>query len=270
MPTPTLDPTLYLRPPRLSVRSGLSLTKMMLTVVPSKPGPGVLAAAEALAHATSTLEAAWKSQSLPRRVSDLRPFDQRLDRVWATISASLERYSIFPADDPDRTSAEALHDRLFPDGLAFLRLPYPEQHAESQRLVDLISEEDLREELDRLVGDVFLDELLAAHEAYGEALGITKPAEAPTPSISIVEPLRALADAISAYVIQVLAFAGLDPAKNTAAAHHALDPIDRLRRAAARRSSGGSTDDPSAEPDDVELPEGFPAPDAELPAVAAA
>ena len=100
------------------------------------------------------------------------------------------------------------------------------------------------------------------------------PAETPTPSVSIVEPLRALADAISAYVIQVLAFAGLDPAKNTAAAQHALEPIDRLRRAAARRNASGSADEPASTPgrdlDDVELPEGFPAPDAELPAVAAA
>lgn len=241
---------------------------MLLAVVPPKPGPGVLAAAESLALSTSALGSAWKSQSQsqPRRSLDVRPFDVRLDRAWSVVDAGLERYTIFAADDPDRTSAAALQTRLFPNGLAFLRLPYAEQHAESQRLVDLIDEEDLREELDRLVGDVFLDELLLAHEAYGEALGITKPAEASTPSVSIVEPLRALADAISAYVIQILAFAGLDPEKNTAPARQALDPIDRLRRAAARRNAAA----PTTEPDDVELPEGFPAPDAEIPTVAAA
>jgi len=241
---------------------------MLLAVVPTKPGAGVLSAAQALSLAVATLESAWKAQSQPRRFEDLRPFDLRLDRVWSVVNASLERYTIFPSDDSDRQSASTLQLRLFPSGLAFLRLPYAEQHAESQRLVDLVDEEDLREELDRLVGEVFLEELLSAHEAYGEALGITKPkpAQAPKPAVSIIEPLRALADAISAYVIQVLAFAGLDPEKHTEPARAALEPIDRLRRAATRRS----TTDATPEPDDTELPEGFPAPDAELPKVAAA
>jgi hypothetical protein len=269
----SIDPTPYLRPPRFGVRSGLSLAKALLTVVPPRPGRGVLEAADALATATTTLETAWKAQSQPRRLADVRPFDLRLDRAWAVVSASLERYSIFPADDPDRTSAAALHERLFPSGLAFLRLPYPEQHAESQRLLDLVVEEDLRAELDRLVGEVFLDELRLAHVAYGEALGITKPTPVPAPAVSLVEPLRALADAITAYVVQVLAFAGLDPDSHTAAARRALEPIDRFRRAAARRNASTSTtpaaDAPAelvtTDPEDVELPEGFPAPDAELP-----
>lgn len=130
----------------------------------------------------------------------------------------------------------------------------------------------------RLVGALFLDELLMAHEAYGEALGITKPTAPTTPAVTIVEPLRALSDAIAAYVIQVLAFAGLDRAKNTAPARHALEPIDRLRRAAARRNAGSNatpsdptetdtdtTNTDTTDPDDIEMPEGFPAPDAELP-----
>lgn len=268
---PSIDPTPYLRSPRLTVRSGLSLAKMMLTVVPAQAGPGVLVAAQRLVGCIEALESAWKAQSRPRRGEDPRPVDTRLDRVWGVVASSLERYSIFPADHADRTSALAIHERLFPNGLAFLRLSYPEEHAESQRLVDLVEEEGLRPELDRLVGELFLDELHAAHEAYGEVLGITEPAQPAEPAVTVAEPLRALSDAITAYVIQVLAFEGLDPAKHGELARIALEPIDRLRRAAARRTAAPTRTEaapaPAPEPDEPELPEGFPEPDAEIPAL---
>jgi len=255
-----LDPRPFVRPPRLSVRSGLSLGRMLLPLVPADPGPGVLAAAQSLEAALEELESQWKIKARTQQTDDVRPYDVRIDRAWAVVDSSLDRYAVFDPEDADRTRAEELRRQLFPTGLEFLKLPYIEEHAESERRLDLIEEEDLREDLDRLVGEDFLDELAAAHAAYGEALGIHTAGQTPPPPISLTEPLRRVVDAISAYAIQVLAFANLDEG-NEEHARRALEPIAALRRAIARRnaqrssgearltspSTAAATDDPLAE-----------------------
>jgi hypothetical protein len=86
------------------------------------------------------------------------------------------------------------------------------------------------------VGDVFIDELLAAHAAYGDVLGITKPTAATTPQQPLDEPLRVLSQSIVAYALQIIAFAALPPG-HVEEAKRALQPIDELRMAAGRRGS---------------------------------
>jgi len=247
-----IDPISYLRPPRMSVRSGLSLCRTLLPLVPEVPDPRITKAASALALSADDLEAQWKAKKQPYNVDDVRPYDQRLDRAWAAIENILTQYQVFDAEDADRLLADRLKQRLFPEGLEFLLLPYAEQHAESQRLVDLIEEEDLREELDRLVGENFIDQLLTAHQTYGEVLGIGTAGQ-PSPSpVSLNAPLRALAQAVTNYALQVLAFGNSDP-DNIAAARRALEPIDRLRRAVARRRAGRRNASEEEELDDVEF-----------------
>ncbi len=259
-----LDPTLYVRAPRLSVASGLSLAKMLLTLVPTPSTPGVQRAARELRTAATTLERAWKAQSKPQRALDARPFDRRLDRAWSAISSRLANYEVFDADNPDRIRAEQLDALLFPTGLDFIVLPYLAQHAQSGRRIEqLATDPALSTDLARLVGDAFVRELDQAHEAYGEALGITKAAPQGPEPISLVEPLRALTQAVGGYALQVLAFADSDP-DHLAAGRRALEPIDKFRRAASRRSGSAASEDAGPEAD-PELPEDAPEPDAPLP-----
>lgn len=262
----TIDSAPYLQPPRTTVRSGLSLSKMLLKVVPSKAGPGVLAAANALRISVSDLDGKWKASQKARRTQDVRPLDVQLDRAWAVVESSLDRYTVLRPTNANRKRAIELHGQLFTDGLGFLKLRYIEQHAESARRIDLIKEEGLREDLERLVGKEFVDELHAAHKAYGDALGITKAGEATVSAEPLLEPLRAVNRAISAYALQVLAFAGIDSA-NVPVARRALEPIDKFRAAAAKRSGVGGTVDSAADEaeDDVALPEDAPEPEAEVP-----
>lgn len=262
----TIDPAPYLQPPRTSVRSGLSLSKMLLKVVPSKPGPGVLVAANALRASVTELDGKWKTSQKARRTVDVRPLDVQLDRAWAVLESSLDRYTLLRPNNANRKRAGQLHQQLFAEGLGFLKLRYIEQHAESARRIDLIKDEGLREDLDRLVGKEFVDELHAAHKAYGDGLGITKAVEASASTEPLLEPLRAVNRAISAYALQVLAFAGIDPA-NVPAARRALEPIDKFRAAAAKRgAAGGPGDGAGGEAeDDVALPEDAPGPEAEVP-----
>lgn len=252
----SIDPAPYVTAPRLTVRSGLSLAKMLLAVVPDGAGPGVHAGAQALRDAALDLEAKWKANESAPKATDVRPLDTQLDRMWGVLERSLDRYTVLPSGDEDRSRAAQLDEALFYDGLGFLKLRYVEQHAESQRRIDRIAEEGLREDLDRLVGPKFVEALHEAHQAYGDALGITAPSE-PRPSLeSLLEPLRAVGRAVVGHAVQLLAF-GADPTQ-VEAARRALAPIDAFR-AAARRTKGSDEDD------EAPLPEGAPPPDAAMP-----
>jgi hypothetical protein len=253
-----LDVASYIRPPRVGVASGLSLAKMLLLRVPRRPGKGVLMAAKALATAVVATEAAWKERTKSKPAGGARQADVRLDRAHATVQARLSHYEIFEPARPDRMTSSTLLARLYPDGLGFLKLAWVEEHAESERRLQIVEEEELREDLERLVGEPFVAELFEAHEAYGKALGITEEKQ-PAPELSMVEPLRMMVQLISDYALQVLAFGKLDPDR-AVAARRALAPIDVFRQAASKRGNGGG----SAE-DEYELPEGAPAPDSPVP-----
>ncbi len=258
----SLDAPSYVRPPRLGVASGLSLSKMLLLRIPKKPGPGVLMAAKALAATVVVAEASWRSQGRARPPRNARPADIRIDRAHSAMHGRLTSYELFATDHPDRVRADELLARLYPTGLGFLKLRWIEEHAESERRVQIIEEEGLREDLERLVGEAFVDELFEAHAAYGVALGITDAPEEPMREVSMIGPLRAMVRAISDYSLQVLAYAKLDP-RNVPAAQRALAPIDAFRQAASRRWGGGTV----AGWDDYALPEGAPAPDSPMPPV---
>lgn len=261
----SLDPVTYVRPPRLGVASGLSLSKMLLTKVPKRPGPGVILAAKALAASIAATESAWRSQGTSKVGRNARPADLRLDRAHAAVHGRLSNYEIFEPADPDRVRSMELLARLYPTGLVFLKLPWIEEHAQSELRMQIIEKESLRADLDRLVGKVFMTELAEAHADYGVVLGITEASEDEAPKVSMTEPLRAMLQALSDYALQVLAFAKLDP-KHLEKAQRALAPIDAFREAASRRSSGGA-EAQAAEGDDFELPAGAPAPDSPTPVV---
>ncbi|MEM9454765.1 MAG: hypothetical protein AAGF11_11335 [Myxococcota bacterium] len=241
MTTPSIDPLRYLTCPRLSVASGLSLGRMLLTAAPDDPPPNVRAAARSLDTAVEVLAARWVAKTQRHSAQSAWPYDHRLRRAWSTVHRCLGRYR-GAYEHPDHARAVALYQRLFPTGLDFIDQPHPERHAQSNRRVELVIAEGLRDELDHLVGEMFVDDLLDAHRAYGAALGVNE-TTGQIPPISLAAALRALTRAISGYALQVVAFAALDP-DNVVVARRALWPIDVVRRASARRSAsrrGNST-----------------------------
>ena len=70
----------------------------------------------------------------------------------------------------------------------------------------------------------------------------------PAVAILVVEPLRALTEAIGRYALQLVVLAHNDPEKHDAVVG-ALSPIDEFRAQAGRRVSSDDDDD---EEDDVE------------------
>ncbi|MEM9463007.1 MAG: hypothetical protein AAGF11_53190 [Myxococcota bacterium] len=262
-PIHAIDPALYVRLPRLGVDSALSLAKTLLTLRPKKPPRAVIEAAKALAAPIDELEVQARAQGRVQPVRDPRPADLRLDRAWGVVEERLRSWAILSAQAPDAQRAAELLAWLFPTGRDFLTLPYPQQHAQSERRVQIIEQEGLRDSLDALVGELFVQELLDAHADYGVALGITVTVEPAAPPVSVAEPLEALLGAISRYVLQVIAFADQHP-DNVAPAQRALAPIDAYRRAAARRSNARATTAEEPAPIEV-MPDAERAVDAPTP-----
>lgn len=175
--------------------------------------------------------------------------DRRLDRAWGAIEQRLAPWlTLEPAARPEH--AQRLYDLLFGEGLEFLNAPYRSEWAESERRIGALREEKLEPALRALVSDVFVDALLAAHESYTRALGITA---APAPDAPRALPVdKALNNARSAlrkYARQVVAQVDDEDAESLAWAHTLLAPIAQLRAEAAARAPSKS--DP-AEPKDGE------------------
>ena len=235
MTTPSIDPLRYLTCPRVSVASGLSLGRMLLTAAPDDPPPNVRAAAQSLDAAVEVLAARWAAKTRRHSAKSAWPYDHRLGRAWSTVHRCLGRHTAREHEDPDRARAVALYQQLFPTGLDFVDRPHPERYAQSNRRVELIIAKGLRDELDHLVGELFVDDLLDAHRVYGAALGVNE-ATGQIPPISLAAALRALTRAVTGYALQVVAFAALHP-DNVAVARRALWPIDVVRRVSTRRGA---------------------------------
>lgn len=250
MPAPQpLDLALYVTAPRLSVPAAVSLGIALLSAAP-KPAPQpVRRAATRVRDAVLELQQEWRRQvgvgleilATPREA------DTRVDRAMRAMSMRLEAISLLSAEaGPDVAIAEKAHQRLYPDGLRFLTLPYPQQWAYCDRLLAIIDDdEELAADVERLVGELTLGEVRAAQKAYGMVLGITSAREV-VEAVSLVEPLDAVRNAIIGYALQIVAMQS-DDASRLPVARKALAPIDELRavQAAQGRRPDGSTETPA-------------------------
>lgn len=236
MPAPQpLDLAQYVIAPRLSVPSGVSLGIALLSAAP-KPAPQVVRrSATRLRDSVVALQQEWRRQLAKGLVllATPREADTRLDRAVRAFSMRLEALTLLHADaGPDVETAEKAHQRLFPEGLRFLTLPYPQQWAHCDRLLSTLDDDEaLAADVERLVGETTLGEVRAAQQAYGDVLGITS-ARQTAQSVSLVAPLDAVREAIIGYALQIIAMQSDDPSR-LPAARKALAPIDELRAAQA-------------------------------------
>lgn len=235
-----LDPSRYLRAPVVDVPGAVALGIALLSSTERSLSGAPAKSAKQLRSRVVALQAAWgEQQAAPSATSvDPRPADQRLDRAWGAVGRRLESLAELPESVPEARLAAALHARLFPEGLAFLALPFEKQWAESERRLARIDADPEAKKLGSLVGEFVLVELREAHAAYGRVLGITAAKVEPAPRALLAEPLRAVTQSIASYALQVVAAAHAEPSL-APAARKALRPIDDLRAAQARRTAAG-------------------------------
>lgn len=257
MPAPQpLDLSLYVTAPRLSVPAAVALGIALLSAAP-KPAPQMVRrAAIRLRGSVLALQQEWRRQLGSGLASPVPPraADSRVDRAVRAMSMRIEALTLLnAAAGPDVEAAANAYQRLFPDGLRFLTLPYPQQWAHCDRLLATIDEdEQLSNDVEHLVGETTLTEVRAAQAAYGDALGITTARES-ADAVSLVEPLDAVRNAIIGYALQVIAMQSDDPSR-LVAARKALAPIDELRAAQAAtqaRRPEGTPADPTAPEDEA-------------------
>ena len=160
--------------------------------------------------------------------------------AWGALHDAMQATARVPFASPRKEQAQLLLDQLFPDGLSFLALSYRDEWFESTRRLRIIEEEGLAEPIAAVTGHPsFLEAVRVAHDAYGDALSITE-ADSAEEAPSLADGMRELRDAISLYVVQVIAWAQQDGGRHLEEAYQALRPIDAARDAAARAVVSGS------------------------------
>jgi len=243
------DPAAYNRPPIINTASGFALATALITAMPKGAPDMIRRSAKKLRADALALQVAWIAQDKVKP-PDRRVADVALDTAWSALSARVDAYCMLPSDKYTLVQrAEVVHAELFGEGLAFVNLPYDEEWAESQKRITKINELGLAKDIEQVAGAVFLENLFAAHEAYGPAAGTTAPAEAVSRT-SLTEPLRSLRSSIGRYARQWAA-AAEDSPELLEMAQAALAPIDRLRE---RQGPAGAAAAETEEPVDPNTP----------------
>jgi hypothetical protein len=246
------DPDLYTTVPTRSAAATLSLARSLISAAPSRPPASQSLRLARLRDHAKLLQLSWIDAGRSFETTDLRTLDIVLDRRWGALRGRLDA-CVQLGDDDHTPRAEVMLGTVFPTGLDFLKLPYAEEWAQSERRLELIAAEELEDELEALCGKPYLPLLQQAHAAYGDALGITKRKDSPVEATRVLEPLRQLKDAIASYARGVIGTMNeLDP-DAVAAAEQQLEPILRARRAPTIGEP--TTEEPAEEPVEAPLPE---------------
>ena len=219
--------------PRIGAQAARALGTQVLAAAKAHKVPkGVVKAHSQLTAAHTALGTALVVQfgaGTAEDPGDSDPVIQELDRIldncWSGVDDRLLGLTKLPGGTAGAAEAASLRRRLFPGGLAFLKLAYRLEWSESQTRLDLIEQEGLGATVDQLVGKAFLPALRLAHEKYGRALGMDKPI-AETGSVPQVRgAFDTFVKALRNYVVKVVASIEDDEPETQAHADALLAPI---------------------------------------------
>lgn len=189
-----------------------------------------------LVNAENELAQATRRGELATRAELRQPVDLAVDTAWTAMYERLRAYAMLPIEQTQEARhAQDLLRTLFPDGLAFLRLPYEKQWEEGENRLRTIEQLRLTADLNRLAGTEFLTEVRRTHELYGKVLGLPRSTDgrdghaaddAPLDSATLRELRFTVSRAISQYALKIVALADEDDQL----VRRVLAPIEDLRR----------------------------------------
>lgn len=244
----TFDPSVYVRPPTLTIESGLSLARALVGTMPRGMSAAIKKSADRLARVADEAQEALlrrqREQNGPRE--DDRVLDLETDQAWRSLFIRLEHYALLPGDRyPRAARAVELMQRLSPGLNEALGQPYVEQAASMDTLLKLIDDDGLASELSALCGAEFLDHVRDCQARYVAMVQrrLTTPS---SNSESLQSYMRALGRAIVEYATRVAASVDEDDADSLGRAITALRPIDNHRDALSR--AGSATKAPPSDP----------------------
>jgi hypothetical protein len=209
---------------------------------------GVVEALDDVALALSALNQAAASRlplAAPADPQRTKLADIALDGVWGGLLDVINGWSKMPGL-PEAEIAASLGAMLFPEGLKFTQLAYKLQWAESNTRILVIEEQKLEPQLKKLGAEKILEKLYEAHKEYGEAQGITAPAEVVVEETTTVrEAFDELMEALRVFIVRATGMVSKkDPTKGDIA-EQLLAPIMAWETPGAR---GKGAEPPAAEP----------------------
>ncbi len=170
-----------------------------------------------------------------------RTADRRIDAAWSAGFDWLSGWcKLPPENNPHLDQARALMTLVFPDALAFTKLPYRVEWQQSKLRLDAIDREGHDKTFKQLGGAAFLENLQQAQAGYGVALGITAPVPVEAASEVRARMLAAL-DAVRDYVSRIAAYAEPELPGSETLAEALLLPLsawETTRRAATPAAPG--------------------------------
>ena len=214
--------------PSLGAEDAIALVTQLGTVAKNEgklPAP-IQEALDELHAANENLKTEVKKRGQADGVDPAaaRVADGVLDRAWSSTEAWLSGWATLGGHAQADDAARA-HRRLFPDGLTFLTKKYKVEWTESQMRLDTIAEEKLDKLFDALGGKPFFKTLRAAHDAYGEALGITRAKASSGPAPLVRDALDSTLAAAREYVAQVAGSVRRKKPDSEALATRLLSPL---------------------------------------------
>ncbi|MDI3291407.1 hypothetical protein [Polyangium sp. 15x6] len=239
----SFSPTQLVSLPRMTAVTTARLLAELLETASREP---MLPAAIADDRATLSATHEALQVELGKRVvaeGEAPPVVSAVDRVednaFGALSDWLLSFKRLPVErHPAAAEAAMVHDTLFGQGLGFLRLRAADEWQEAETRMRIIKEKGLDVVIEKLGGKPFLDELVFAHTAYGEALGITKPKPASDPP-SLGKVQGEAIDALRSYVLRVAAHVRENQPATAELAERLLAPLAawKGRRSKNRRSA---------------------------------
>lgn len=232
-PLPEIDWVSYGRCPNLPLSSLTALGRQLLTAVPARMTAALTGSREQLQFELARAEAGYTEHLLVPDPQSKRPIDMAADISWGALHGRMESLAMLPHDRyPSAARAATLRDLLFPQGLTFLTLEYGAQWAEAERRLKVIEQQRLKSEIDALCGPEVLVEVRRCHAEYAEMIGVTK-AKGAKFKLPDLRALRlSLQHAISAHMMQLLAYALAGGAAGLEAITPALEAMDAYREKA--------------------------------------
>lgn len=237
----------YLSRPKLDVPTTIALSYALAAAFQRSLGDDAEAALRAVQSACEALEAAWGAQqALPS--DDNRPTRLALVNGWSAMVNRVEQYTRLPAErHPAQPVAVQLHGLLAPDGLAVAKATSRSLWSTVKSRLQVVRREGLDDDLRRIAGAEFVDEVNVCHRELGRVLHITEASEATAPG-NLLDLLREHSQAVSDYVVQVAATVKRNDPASVKAALDALKPIDDVREMAARGAGAVTEAQPSPQP----------------------
>ena len=240
----TFDSDKY-KVPTGNVAALLALGRSLIAAYRKDAPPLVKKMKKRLDEAVANLEDSWSKLDASSGGLDARLADNVIDNAHAAIAATLEMFSWLPKHRAEKDVEDARHvrERLYGGGLEFLKAPFPEEWAESEKRIRRIHEENLQPTLERLCGKELVQALFTAHTEYGVALGITK-AEDPVVATKVGEPFQVLPNVIQQYIRTVIGMVDDEDEDTVEMATAMLRPVEVFRTRVLNARGGKGSSDP--------------------------